>query len=48
MGELRNKKLVAAKEAWGLEEKKFGEDSGRRGIIFNKLVKIVMAYGAEI
>ena len=46
--ELRNKDMIAAKKTWGLGERNCKEDFKRRVMLFNYLVRSVMAYGFEV
>lgn len=48
ISELAKKGIVAAKKTWGLGEHKCKNDFKRRKMLYNYLVKSVMAYGCEI
>ena len=45
LADLAKKGIVAAKKTWSLGEHRCGQDFKRRKILFNYLVKSVMAYG---
>ena len=46
--ELQRKGIIAAKKTWGLGENRCTNDFKRRKMLFDYLVKSVMAYGCEI